>query len=159
LELAQEELKGKTAMWVCLNNAFFSIVARRDHPEGDLLVRARRKGDIERVFGVPATPTPHRDYAYRALLSRADVGRVLVDVIAGITYDNFKSSVRDQKLHDAYASVWGVMLRLQAHRPWSGPAPRKGQRSLIDEPSAEFPFDEDDPLPAVAPRRRGRKPL
>lgn len=142
-------------MWVCLNNAFFSIVAQRDKPDGDLIVRARRKGDIEHVFGVAATATPHRDYAYRAVLPRDEIGRVLVATLLDVRYHNFKDSVRDSKLHSAYAAVWGVMLRLQAHRPWSGPAPRKGQRSLIDEPAAEFPFD-DDPVPP-APKARAKR--
>lgn len=44
-------------MWICLNDAFLSIVAHRDKP-GVLLVRARRPGDIERTFpGV----TTHQD--------------------------------------------------------------------------------------------------
>ena len=36
-------------MWVMLNNSFVSIVENMNNPE-ELLVRARVKGDIERVF-------------------------------------------------------------------------------------------------------------
>lgn len=36
-------------MWLCLNSAFLSIVFK-DCAEDELLVRARRKGDIEKVF-------------------------------------------------------------------------------------------------------------
>ena len=36
-------------MWVCLNNSFLSIVQNRNNLE-QLLVRSRRKGDIEKVF-------------------------------------------------------------------------------------------------------------
>lgn len=144
-------------MWICLNNGFFSIVAQRDAtPDAALIVRARRKGDIEHIFGVAATATPHRDYAYRALISREDIGRVLVDSVLGIGYSNFKNSVRDDKLHNAYAAVWGVLLRLQAARPWSGVARgRKSRAPLFDEPDAEFPFD-DDPVPP-APKARAKR--
>ncbi len=37
-------------MWICLNDAFLSIVTDTTHPD-QLLVRARRRDDIERVFG------------------------------------------------------------------------------------------------------------
>ena len=37
-------------MWLCLNDAFLSIV-KKDCPKDSLLVRARRPGDIEKVFG------------------------------------------------------------------------------------------------------------
>ena len=36
-------------MWLCLNDAFLSIVALPGHPD-ELLVRARIAGDIERLF-------------------------------------------------------------------------------------------------------------
>ena len=49
-------------MWVFLNNAFLSIVEHREN-QNILLVRARIKGDIERVFpGVMVHKTPEADY-------------------------------------------------------------------------------------------------
>lgn len=36
-------------MWICLKNSFLSVVADRENKER-LLVRARRTGQIERVF-------------------------------------------------------------------------------------------------------------
>ena len=41
---------GGEVMWLMMNDCFLSIVAK-DCKEDELLVRARRPGDIERVFG------------------------------------------------------------------------------------------------------------
>jgi hypothetical protein len=45
---------------------------------------------------------------------------VVAQRVMGIGYGNFKDSVHDHKLHDAYARVWGVMADLQPIRPYSG---------------------------------------
>jgi hypothetical protein len=101
-------------MWLCLNDAFLSIV-HKDCKDDELLVRARRPGDIEKVFGnrVKATKTTNADYRYRLVVKRADVERKLASQINSISYKNFKDSVKDKKLHDAYLRVWGVMMGLQ----------------------------------------------
>ena len=102
-------------MWVFLSDAFFSIVS---HDSASLLVRARRKGDIERVFGVDAAETIGRDYQLRAIIDRKTVASVMAGQIEGIAYDNFKNSVRDPKLHSACSTVWGVMAKLQQFPPY-----------------------------------------
>lgn len=109
-------------MWICLNNAFLSIVTPGNDPESPvLLVRARRQGDIERVFpNAKVEKTSHRDYLYRALINRNNVAVALADAARGIDYHNFKDSVFDTKLHNAYAKVWGVMAGLQETPPYSG---------------------------------------
>lgn len=121
-------------MWVCLNNAFLSIV-EPDRKSGDkLLVRARRKGDIERVFpGIAVKRTPERDYLFRALISRERVAEAIANEVRGIDYGNFKASVRDKPLHDAYASVWSIMARQQESAPYSGAsrANVRGQGRLL----------------------------
>lgn len=103
-------------MWICSNDAFLSIVDK-DSPRECLLVRARRKGDIERVFGKVAVPlvhyTPKGDYAYRAVLHRDVVKAAMSREIDRICYPNFKNTVTDDDLHDAYLSIWSVMHRLQ----------------------------------------------
>lgn len=102
-------------MWICLNNAFLSIVADRKDPN-KLLVRARRKGDIEEVFGAEAKVYTKlgADYAYRANLSREFVAIVIGTNVRYIRYDNFKDSVKDDALHNAYMDFWVIMHRLQA---------------------------------------------
>lgn len=103
-------------MWICLNDAFLSIVDK-DCNRDCLLVRARRKGDIERVFGKVAVPlvafTPKADYAYRAVLHRDIVKAALSREVDRIIYPNFKNTVQDEDLHAAYLGIWAVMHSLQ----------------------------------------------
>jgi hypothetical protein len=72
-------------MWIFLSDAFLSIVDKG----GDgttLLVRARKAGDIERVF--PETEveeTPRNDYRYRARLPRERVAEAMAVVPEQVT--------------------------------------------------------------------------
>lgn len=107
-------------MWLCLNNAFFSIVEPAGILGDTLLVRARRKGDIEKVFpDAEVVRTPGRDYLFRAQVSRELVAKTIADQVRGIGYDNFKSSVRDDKLHNVYARFWHGHASLQEIPPYS----------------------------------------
>lgn len=106
-------------MWICLNNAFISIVTMPGEPD-NLLVRARRPGDLEAVFpGCAVVRTPKRDYLYRTVLPRAVVGLAISQHIGSISYPNFKNSVQNDKLHDAYGATWVTMAKLQAVRPYA----------------------------------------
>ncbi len=103
-------------MWIFLNDGFFSIIEdEKNHNQ--LVVRARKKGDIERVFNVKSknvVKLPHRDYMYRTCLRKSKVARILTDRILEINYHNFKDSI-DKKEHDrkaAYSRVW------QQHMQW-----------------------------------------
>jgi hypothetical protein len=107
-------------MWVCLNKAFFSIVHKECKPD-ELLVRARRPGDIESVFpDAVVIKSPDTDYLFRAVLPRTRVAEAIASEVTAIDYGNFKDSVRNRPLHDAYSAVWGIMARLQPTRPYSG---------------------------------------
>jgi hypothetical protein len=92
--------------------------------------RARRVGDIDAVFGggVEVVTVPGRDYRFRAFIAR----RVIADTIASrlfhIDYGNFKGSVKDDALHDAYMKLCGVMADL-LEIPSYGTEPRKGKRA------------------------------
>lgn len=97
-------------MWIYLNDAFLSIVAHRNERDC-LLVRARVRGDIERVFpGATSQETRAADYRFRAVIDR----QVVADAIAGrlleIGYDNFKGSVAARDRHDAYLRVWSTTI-------------------------------------------------
>lgn len=116
-------------MWICLNNGFFSIVAQRGSDDR-LVVRARRKGDLERVFGVEGIASPGRDYAFRAFMERDDVASVLMCNVLGIDYPNFKNSVKDNALHSAYNRVWSVMGDLQVGGPYGSRRSSPRQRPL-----------------------------
>lgn len=100
-------------MWIFLNNAMISIVAHRDRPAA-LLVRARLRGDIERVFPEAVVEeTPAADYRFRAVLPAGTVARVLAGAVAAIRYDNFKASVAEPRRASAYHDVWYTMLEEQ----------------------------------------------
>lgn len=109
-------------MWICLNRSFLSIVTPTGEPHSPvLLVRARRKGDIESVFpGAKVSRTPKRDYLFRALIPREEIARAIADEVAHLDYSNFKGSVKNDELHDAFAKVWRVMANLQPTAPYSG---------------------------------------
>jgi hypothetical protein len=116
-------------MWISLSNAFLSIVSNPDDA-ATLLVRARRKGDIESVFGSQheVVTLPGRDYQFRAFIPRNVAASAIGEALKAISYPNFKNSVDDDALHGAYAKVWGVMADLQEIPPY-GSVPRKGFRT------------------------------
>ncbi|MFL9964715.1 hypothetical protein PQR02_27360 [Paraburkholderia sediminicola] len=109
-------------MWICLNNAFLSIVA---YPAdaATLPVRARRAGDIEAVFGadVEVVTLPGRDYQFRAFLPRQIVADTIAQNVLDISYPNFKNSVTDDALHGAYAKVWAYVFSTSAPRALPAP--------------------------------------
>jgi hypothetical protein len=100
-------------MWLFLNNAFLSIVDKGG--DGDtLLVRARRAGDIERVFPEAEVQIGGgTDYRYRARIDREHVAQALAEAVRSIKYPNFKSAVRDEDRHEAYMEVWSAMFAYQ----------------------------------------------
>ena len=102
-------------MWIMTNNGYLSIVSKDCGP-AELLVRARRAGDIEKVSDAKVTRNTNSDYLYRAVLPRDVVKQALAAMIDLIDYPNFKDSVEDRSLHAAYVSVWCAMAGLQ-HPP------------------------------------------
>jgi hypothetical protein len=107
-------------MWIFINDAFFSIVKSRTR--GHLLVRARAKGDIERVFGMgsaaqvgaPVEETPEADYRFRVSLPNRRVSSIIEGEVLRIDYTNFKDSIHDNRYHDACLKVWSAMHRYQS---------------------------------------------
>ena len=115
-------------MWICLNEAFISIVRKRE-PElaracgfpantPGLVVRARRRQDLEYLRaryapGLVIVDRPGHDYPVGTMLRADTVAQMLADAVHDIDYRNFKDSVVDDRLHDAYARVWGVMLAIE----------------------------------------------
>ena len=106
-------------MWLCLSDAFLSIVDKDCQPD-ELLVRARRDGDIEKVFpGATVEVTLGNDYRCRARIKRQDVAVAVAARVMDIDYGNFKGSTDDDQLHDAYMDAWHAFGKLQPGGPYS----------------------------------------
>jgi len=102
-------------MWIFLSGAFLSIVADKNH-RTNLIVRARVKGDIERVFpGAKVIKTPKRDYLFRAFVDRETVANVISEVVLDISYDNFKDNVKETRRKQHYSRVWWEMSNIQSN--------------------------------------------
>lgn len=101
-------------MWICLNNGFVSVVADRDNSER-LLVRARRKRDLENVLGKDSEifEDPVADYRWRCFIGRSDFKKIVNQRIDAIDYPNFKNSVKDEDLHHLYTEFWTLHYRYQ----------------------------------------------
>lgn len=106
-------------MWIFLPDAFLSIVKSKNNNEM-LVVRARRPGDIEKVFPSAKVYTlTGRDYQFRADVKRIEVAEAMFAQVMDMQQTNFKDSVHDNDYHDACSRVWGVMANLQPVRPYS----------------------------------------
>lgn len=108
--------------WILLNDAMLSIVqpAPGNHRKArNLLVRARREGDIKAVFPeVNVIEDENRDYRFRAFIHRDRVADAIAGRIACINYGNFKDSVPDKKRKSIYSRVWSELLELAPkHKP------------------------------------------
>ena len=102
-------------MWIVLNKSFLSIVKNRNN-ENELLVRARVKGDIEKVFeNADVFEDENADYKYRAYIDRKNVADKISDELLKINYDNFKNSVSKDEYNrkNAYINVWSSLNKLQ----------------------------------------------
>jgi len=119
-------------MWICLNKAFLSVVYK-ECAEDELLVRARCANHIKNVFPKARVKKSYgTDYAFRARIKRAEVIAAMTAEIEAIGYGNFKDSVHDRPLHDAYMGVWGVMSHLQPHKPYAcAPGRGKGRQPAL----------------------------
>jgi hypothetical protein len=119
------------------SDCFLSIVSK-DCARDELLVRARRKGDIEKIFpGAVVRRDVNADYLYRAPVKRALVEQAMAEEVRRINYPNFKNSVHEDDLHRAYLRVWMDMADLQPRKPFmSGatlfdnglPKPKRGRK-------------------------------
>tara|TARA_R110002074_G_C12009649_1_gene615240 strand:- start:117 stop:440 length:324 start_codon:yes stop_codon:yes gene_type:complete len=96
-------------MWICDNEGFLSIVKNRNDDE-TLLVRARARKHLYNIFpDCELFTDADADYPFRTYIKRVDVVETIARRLTGINYDNFKDSVDDDVLHNAYSDVWREM--------------------------------------------------
>jgi hypothetical protein len=100
-------------MWIQFNNAFLSIVENRENTT-ELLVRARVKGDVEKVFPeADVFEDNNADYKYRAFISKAIVAEKIMLKVTEINYDNFKNSVKEIERKKVYGNIWAELRNFQ----------------------------------------------
>ncbi|HCC58745.1 MAG TPA: hypothetical protein DEQ47_16105 [Solibacterales bacterium] len=80
-----------------------------------LLVRARRKRDLEKILGKDSEifEDPAADYRWRCFVGRPDFKKIVDQRIDAIDYPNFKNSVIDEDLHQLYMEFWTLHHRYQ----------------------------------------------
>jgi hypothetical protein len=106
-------------MWLCMNDAFVSVVASDKDPD-ILLVRARAFEHLRHIFGETQKIhiTPDNDYRYRVFVTRQFFADLMAKRIAGIDYHNFKDSVKEEKLHNLYSDFWFRHMIYQNGKNW-----------------------------------------
>ncbi|MFO0295896.1 MAG: NUDIX domain-containing protein [Rhodospirillales bacterium] len=117
-------------MWVLTTAGFFSIVEKPgDRAAGRLTIRARVRGDLERLRaealpGLGKIETgAGTDYPFRAVAPRAEVAAAIAKLVTDLDYPNFKDAVAARQgsdRADAYGRVWEALRDLTE----DGAAPR-----------------------------------
>lgn len=130
-------------MWICTTTGFMSATLRpaKDIEPGDertIQVRARRAEHLEHLRQLMAANEAAlsetirldgRDYQYRAYCTQFDLGVGMAALAMEIDYTNFKNTVVDVKLHNAYMRIWNAMLAAFPEGSLYGlPWPRRGGR-------------------------------
>jgi hypothetical protein len=132
------------------NKGMLSIVEHKEDANW-LIVRARDRKTLEELLPEHEIITLlNADYRFRVEVSREGMAQLAGWLVSNIDYENFKKSVEDDELHEAYLSCWSVMLRYQNNTagPYSwhmdyGINPAYDHRpELQDQVNAQILFDE-----------------
>ena len=106
-------------MWLLTTRGFFSAV-QDDADQNRIIVRARVREDLDRLSeilpGLEPWHDPTADYAWRALIRRAEWGYALGVMAGEIDYRNFKNAVAEQQgtpRARLYSRIWSVLYELQ----------------------------------------------
>jgi len=108
-------------MWVMTaSGGFYSAIRKPDMPQDQIMVRGRRKDDLQRLLKAIGSKaevidTPRADYRFRVIIPTVEWARYLSEAAMGISYSNFKdaSCAGDHARHEAYMDCWVALLRLQ----------------------------------------------
>lgn len=109
-------------MWLLTTIGFFSIVEKPgDRDAGRLTIRARVRGDLERLRAEvlpglgPIEAGGGTDYAFRAVAPRAEVAAAMATLATTLDYANFKDAVAARQgvgREAVYGRVWKVLRDL-----------------------------------------------
>lgn len=127
-------------MWVMTSFGAFSATQRdeRELKRGDeryLQVRARRAKhlkELKRRYIPNASDIvrlAHRDYEFRIYCTHDEWALALARLAQEIDYGNFKNTVKDKDLHDAYIRVWSALYNaLATNKIMTNYRGRKGRK-------------------------------
>jgi hypothetical protein len=121
-------------MWICANDGFVSVVADNGNP-ARLMVRARRKQDLQNVCGlcVEVIENAGSDYRWRAFVDRKAFAALVAERVENIEYTNFKNSVADHDLHELYMRFWELHHRYQEQKQKRSNVPTSKRAEFEDE--------------------------
>lgn len=132
------------------NRGMLSIV-QHNNDTNTVLARARDRQTLEALFpDIEPIELPTADYRYRVQVPRSEMARLAAWLVDTIDYDNFKNSVQDNALHDAYSQCWTVMVRYQ-NGSYASDWSRRGYTSYLwpdEDPVHEL---DQDPLEDTQP--------
>jgi len=125
-------------MWICLNNAFVSIV--EDYADSAYVqVRGRREQDVLNFLGdysATIIQTDDRDYRFRAIVLKFDLSKILAKCADRIDYGNFKDSVSNKDLAQMYTEVW-ISGIANLDPEWSARQEKSYQNALFANNSSD----------------------
>ena len=107
-------LIGENKMWVFTRFGFISIVQHNADPS-IMLVRSRTIEPLDALWpGSEVIVMSRADYRYRIFVPREVVSEVIMGLLDGLDYPNFKSTCTDDDDYQlALASVWRTMYGYQ----------------------------------------------
>jgi len=106
-------------MWIYTTDGFYSVVHDRYCEPDELMIRARKREDLERLnaYNIKGDiiELPHADYRYRIPVKRAIWSKYLTQYAQNLRYNNFKNTLppQDHSRHEAYYKCWEAMYTFQ----------------------------------------------
>lgn len=112
-------------MWIIHPDFGFLSIVQKPNQSRDLTVRSRFRDHLEAFHGWAhdfGTPGPIQvntgsDYAYRCVVSRDVVAKVMADAIERLDYSNFKDECHNQGQPESWlqvlAKIWHTLYMFQ----------------------------------------------
>lgn len=107
-------------MWLATQHGFYSIVEKKS---GEFHIRARCRKDLENLVALSGLATPiletsTGDYAWRFIVGKSEVLKVLAALGNSIDYCNFKDRIHDlpdqREKVPIYSRLWSQLYSLQS---------------------------------------------
>jgi hypothetical protein len=101
-------------MWIFTKQGFISIKQHKDDLD-KLLIRARVKGDLEKMFpGCKVIANVGTHYKFRTTVDRTAVASQIANAVLDIDYtEGFKTSVDYSRRYPFYLRIWEELCDMQ----------------------------------------------